>query len=32
MKFTELIHGANFKPILAGKDGDLDDDAAEFSL
>ncbi len=32
MKFTELIHGANFKPILAGEDGDLDDDAAEFSL
>jgi P-loop Domain of unknown function (DUF2791) len=32
IKFTELIHGANFKPTAAGKDGDLDDDVAEFSL
>ncbi|MEA5578276.1 ATP-binding protein [Anabaena sp. UHCC 0451] len=32
IKFTELIHGANFKPTAAGKDVDLDDDVAEFSL
>jgi hypothetical protein len=32
MKLSELIQCANFKPILAGEDGDLDDDAAEFSL
>ncbi|WP_413175865.1 ATP-binding protein [Anabaena azotica] len=32
IKFTELIHGANFKPTLAGQNGDLDDDVAEFSL
>ncbi|MBD2296606.1 ATP-binding protein [Anabaena sphaerica FACHB-251] len=32
IKFSELIHGANFKPTAAGKDDNLDDDAAEFSL
>jgi hypothetical protein len=32
VKFTELIHGTNFKPTAAGKDINLDDDAAEFSL
>ncbi|MGM3304756.1 ATP-binding protein [Anabaena sp. WFMT] len=32
VKFTELIHGSNFQPTAAGKDSNLDDDAAEFSL
>ncbi|AFZ59785.1 ATP-binding protein [Anabaena cylindrica FACHB-243] len=32
IKFTELIHGANFKPTAAGKDANLGEDAAEFSL
>lgn len=32
IKFTELIHGANFQPTFVNQDGDLDDDAAEFSL
>jgi hypothetical protein len=32
IKFTELIHGANFKPTIAGEDSDLDEDVAEFNL
>jgi hypothetical protein len=32
INFSELIHGANFKPTIVGKDDGLDDDAAEFSL
>lgn len=33
IKFTELIHGANFHPTVVGKDSTLDDDnATEFSL
>ncbi len=33
ISFGELIHGSNFKPTAAGKDGSVDeDDAAEFSL
>ncbi|MFM2062533.1 MAG: hypothetical protein RLZZ507_2203 [Cyanobacteriota bacterium] len=32
INFSELIHGANFKLTVAGKDADLDDDVAEFSL
>lgn len=33
IKFSELIHGSSFKPTVAGKDTDVDEDnAAEFSL
>ncbi|MEA5554080.1 ATP-binding protein [Anabaena cylindrica UHCC 0172] len=32
IKFTELIHGANFQPTVVGKDPNLDDNVAEFSL
>lgn len=33
ISFTELIHGANFKPTVVGKNVDLNEDnAAEFSL
>jgi hypothetical protein len=33
ISFGELIHGANFKPTILGKDTDADeDDVAEFSL
>jgi hypothetical protein len=33
VKFSELIHGSTFKPTIAGKDTDLEqDEAAEFSL
>ncbi|MBD2343276.1 ATP-binding protein [Anabaena subtropica] len=33
IKFSQLIHGANFKPTAAGQDTNLDEDnAAEFSL
>jgi hypothetical protein len=32
LSFGELIHGANFKPTVVGKEADVDDDAAEFSL
>jgi hypothetical protein len=33
IKFSDLIHGSSFKPTVAGKDIDADEDnAAEFSL
>ncbi|MEA5619528.1 ATP-binding protein [Cronbergia sp. UHCC 0137] len=32
IKLKELIHGSNFKPTVAGKDINLDDEGAEFSL
>jgi hypothetical protein len=32
IKFTELIHGNKFQPTVAGQEGNLDDDVAEFSL
>ncbi|MDM9380515.1 ATP-binding protein [Chlorogloeopsis sp. ULAP01] len=33
ISFGDLIHGTNFKPTVAGKDSDVDeDDVAEFSL